>query len=190
MSARRADAPSLGVVLVGGIGVLVVVGFVAALALGGGGRSTPGERVALVRADGPAGVAVLAGRCRDQRVSSVEVRGPSGVRWRLVSDKGSIERRYVVGAPPPLNVREDVPLTGELAGRVTVSVGFDGPDGEERDQGTYAVAAAGAEGEALGRISPPCGGAVDLGPTVLLFGAAAALVVAGYAVMLARLRQR
>src|SRR5207253_221662 len=100
--APASDAPSLGVVVAGGIGVLAVIAFVGALALGGSSRSRPGDRVAVVRTLGPAGIAVLAGRCLDQRVTAVAVVDGGTTIWRIESRKGSIERRYVVGAPPPL----------------------------------------------------------------------------------------
>lgn len=185
MSTRRADAPSTGVVVAGGIGVLVVLAFVAALALGGGSRSTPGERVALVSAEG--GAEVLAGRCRDQRVVAVEVRDGPTVRWRIESVKGSIDRRYPVGGAPPLGFTTAVPLEGDLPPVVTVEATFDGPDGEERDAALRPVSA--PEDVTLGDVAPPCGGSVDLGATVILFAAAAALVVGGYAVMLTRFRR-
>lgn len=186
MSERRADAPSAGVIVVGGIGVLGVVAFVVALALGGGGRSTPGERVALVQADG--GIAALAGRCKEQRVVAVEVRDGSLVRWRIESDKGSIARRYPVGGEPPLGFATAVPLEGELPDVVTVEATFDGPDGEERDAALRSPAP--GSDVTLGDVAPPCGGSVQLGGTVLLFAAAAALVVGGYVLMLTRARRR
>jgi hypothetical protein len=113
------------VVLAGGVGVVVVVAFVVAVALGGHTRQVPGDRVALVRADGPAGVAVLAGRCRDQRVRSVEVTDAEGaVRWRAVSAKGAIARRWVVGGDAPVDGTVEVRLVGELRGEVTATVAF------------------------------------------------------------------
>lgn len=184
MKQRRADAPSLGVVLAGGIGVLAIVAFVAALALGGGSERTPGEKVALLRTD--AGLEVLAGRCRDERVVAVEVRAGDEVRWRVESDKGSIERRFPVGGEPPFGFRAAVPLEGPLPDEVVVAATFDGPDGELTDAALLAPGA----GVDLGEAAPPCGGSVEVGATVLLFAAAAALVVGGYVVMVARLRRR
>ncbi|MCU1375037.1 MAG: hypothetical protein JWO68_2323, partial [Actinomycetia bacterium] len=123
---RRPDAPSLGVVVVGGLGVLAVLAFVGAVAFGGTSRSRPGDRVAVVRATGPAGIAVLAGRCLDQRVTAVTVIASDGTTlWRIESRKGSIERRYVVGAEPPLGFTSATGLTGRPTGRVRAEVTFD-----------------------------------------------------------------
>ena len=108
---RPPDVPSAGVLIAGAIGVLAVVGFVIVLSVGASPTDAPGSRVRLVRADAPAGFAVLAGRCRDQRVLSVEVASADGATlWRIESRKGSIERRYLVGAAPPLGFRDVVLL--------------------------------------------------------------------------------
>jgi len=188
---RRPDAPSLGVVAAGGIGVLAVVAFVAALAFGGSSEPSPGERVRLVRADAPAGIAVLAGRCLDQRVTAVEVDDEDGrPLWRIESEKGSIERRYLVGAPAPFLFRDDIGLIARPRGRVRAAVTF--ADGGETttDAVTVDVDGLPAEGGELERLPPPCGGRRDLGATTLLFAAAALVVVVGYGVMLARFAKR
>ena len=123
--ATRPESPSAAVVLTGGVAVAVVIGFVVALALGGGSRTTPGERVAVVAEDSPSGVTVLAGRCREQRVASVTVSTGGDVRWRVESRKGSIERRYPVGAEPPLGFEATVPFAGTLDGPATAEVVFE-----------------------------------------------------------------
>ena len=99
MSARRADAPTLGVLATGGIGVLVVLAFVGAVVFGRNTDVGPGERIAVVRSDAPAGFTILAGRCTDERVNVVEVRAQVGSPlWRIESDKGVIDRSFDVGA--------------------------------------------------------------------------------------------
>lgn len=126
--------PSLAMVAAGGVGVLVVIAFVAAMALGGRARpAEPGERVAIGRADEAGTLAVFVPRCRDERVTVVEVAdaGSGAARWRIVSPKGSIDERYVVGAEPPLGFEAEVPLEGALPDgelRATVTVDGDGAD--------------------------------------------------------------
>lgn len=188
MSPARADRPSAGVLLAGGVGVVAVVAFVAALAVGTQARETPGELVRLVRAEGPAGVAVLAGRCLDQRVLGVAVADADGaVRWRISSRKGSIERRFVVGAtPPPLGFEVTQPLEGDLPGVVRATVVF-ARDGERRtDERSASVASLRSESDELAAGAPACGDDARPGATVVLFGLAAALVVAGYGLMVWR----
>lgn len=187
MSPARPDRPSLGVLVAGGIGVLAVVGFVAALAFGTRTTETPGELVRLVRVDAPAGVAVLAGRCLDQRVVGVSVADADGaVRWRITSRKGSIERRFVVGQPPPLGFDVAQPLEGELPGAVRATVAFE-RDGERRtDARAATVASLPAQADELAAGAPACGDDARPGATVVLFALAAALVVAGYGLMVWR----
>jgi hypothetical protein len=179
------------VVVAGGIGVLAVVAFVAALALGGVSRSNPGDRVAVVRADGPAAIAVLAGRCLEQRVTAVTVLGSDGsTLWRIESAKGSIERRYVVGAePPPLGFREVTALAGRPTGRVRAEVTFDENDTTTVDARVVDVGDVRGQGHTLDEGAPACGGKEGPGGTTLLFAVGAAFVVAGYIGMLLRLRR-
>lgn len=184
---RRPDAPSPGVVVAGGVGVLAAIAFVGALAIGGTARSRPGDRVAVVRADGPAGIAVLAGRCLDQRVTAVDVIAGDGTTlWRIESTKGSIERRYVVGAEPPLGFRDVVGLIARPSGRVRAEVTFDQGGSDTTDARTVDVRAVGDQGATLAEGAPACGGHEGPGGTTLLFAVGAAFVLAGYLGMLAR----
>jgi hypothetical protein len=100
---KQADVPSLGVLVTGGIGVLVVVAFVAAVVLGRSERVATGDRVAVAPSAEPGMLpAVFVGRCADERVRSVQVRIPDGpVLWRVESDKGTIDRAFVIGGTPP-----------------------------------------------------------------------------------------
>jgi hypothetical protein len=187
---RRPDAPSIGVVIAGGLGVLAVIAFVGALALGGTSRSNPGDRVAVVRADGPAGIAVLAGRCLDQRVTAVTLLGSDGVTlWRIESRKGSIERRYVVGATPPLGFMRTTALSGRPTGRVRAEVTFDEDDTTTVDARVVDVGDVRGQGHTLDEGAPACGGHEGPGGTTLLFAVGAAFVLAGYVGMLLRLRR-
>jgi hypothetical protein len=188
---RRPDAPSLGVVVVGGLGVLAVVAFVAAVAFGGTSSSRPGDRVAVVRAGGPAGIAVLAGRCLDQRVTAVTVIGSDGsTLWRVASRKGSIERRYLVGAEAPLGFTDVTGLTRRPTGRVRAEVTFEEGDTTTVDARVVDVGDVRGEGQTLDEGAPACGGHEGPGGTALLFAIGAAFVVAGYVGMLLRLRKR
>lgn len=188
---RRADGPSLLVVAAGGFGVLVVLAFVLAVGLGGGTRSTPGELVRVVRSDGPAGMAVLAGRCLDQRVTDVTVLDEAdAVVWRIVSRKGSIERRYVVGGGAPLGFDVVQPLTGPPTGTVRAEVTFRRDGEETTDARSVRVADLPEQGAALAEGAPACGGDEGAGGTAVLFAVAAAFVVAGYGAMLLRARGR
>jgi hypothetical protein len=190
---RRPDDPSLGVVVAGGLGVLAVLLFVGAVALGGTSGARPGDRVAVVRASGPAGIAVLAGRCLDQRVTSVEVVGGDGTTlWRIDSRKGSIERRYVVGAqPPPLGFRPTLGLTGRPTGQVRAQVTFDEDGATTTDARVVDVGDLRGQGHTLDEGAPACGGHEGPGrTTTVLFALGAAFVVAGYVGMLLRLRRR
>ena len=185
--ASRPEGPSAGVVLTGGVAVAVVIGFVVALALGGGNQTTPGERVAVAASDAPSGVVVLAGRCRDQRVVAVTVRTGDDVRWRVESRKGSIARRYLVGSEPPLGFEVTVPFAGSLDGPATAEVVFERPGHDpEVDQRAFDRAGLVADGSPLGDAAPPCGDRRDLSSTVVLFALGAAVVVAGYLVMVGR----
>jgi hypothetical protein len=178
------------VVLAGGLGVLVVIAFVGAVALGGTSKRSPGDQVAVVRSDGPAGMTVLAGRCLDQRVKAVEVDGAAGTAlWRVESVKGSIERRYVVGALPPLGFHDVTPLAARPAGRVRASVELEQGDATTVDARVVDVAALPAEGHTLDEGAPACGGHEGPGGTALLFAVGAAFVVAGYVGMLLRFRK-
>lgn len=175
----QADAPSTGVLLAGAVGVLVVVGFVAAVALGGEAQVRPGDRVELVSGEGPASLEVLAGRCEDERVTAVELRAPQGpTLWRIASSTGSITRRYVVGGDPPFDFTTTAPLQPLPEGPLEAVVEI---DGETVDSETFVPPLAG-EGSAAG----PCGRSQDLGGVVLLFAAGALLVVIAYAGMIRR----
>jgi hypothetical protein len=187
---RRPDAPSLGVVLVGGVGVLVVIAFVGAVALGGTSKQTPGEQVAVVRSDGPGGIAVLAGRCLDERVKAVEVDDADGTRlWRVESVKGSIERRYVVGAEPPLGFDAVTTLAARPAGRVRASIELEEGDTVTVDSRMVDMAGLPAEGELLDGGAPACAGREGPGGTAVLFAIGAAFVLAAYVGMLLRFRR-
>lgn len=188
---RRPDAPSLAVVAAGGIGVLAVLAFVVAVGLGGTTESTPGEKVRVVADGGPAGVAVLAGRCLDERVRSVAlIDGAGDVVWRIESRKGSIERRYVVGAAPPLGFEEGDALLEPPSGTVVARVTFTTGGEEVVDERAVDLEAVPPEGGLLGDGAPACGGDEGPGGLTVLFAVAALVVVAGYGVMVARLRRR
>jgi hypothetical protein len=177
-------------VVAGGIGVLVVIAFVGAVALGGTSRSRPGDRVAVVAADGPAGVAVLAGRCLDQRVTAVTLIGADGTTlWRIESRKGSIERRYVVGAEPPLGFHAVTGLTARPTGPVRAEIAFDQDGTTTVDARVVDVGDLQGQGHALDEGAPACGGHEGPGGTAALFAIGAAFVVAGYIGMLLRLRR-
>lgn len=189
---RRPDAPSPAVVAVGGIGVLAVLAFVVAVGLGGTTESTPGEKVRVVADGGPAGVAVLAGRCLDERVRSVAlVDGAGDVVWRIESRKGSIERRYVVGAAqPPLGFEEVDALLEPPSGTVVARVTFATGGEEVVDERAVDLEGVPPKGGLLGAGAPACGGDEGPGGLTVLFAVAALVVVAGYGVMVARLRRR
>lgn len=179
--------------IAGAIGVVAVVGFVVVLTVGGTPSDTPGSRVRIARAASPAGFAVLAGRCRDQRVTSVEVAAATpdgGTLWRIESRKGSIERRFLVGSAPPLGFADVVRLTTKPAGRVRAKVTFEHGDETTTDRRAVDTAALDEEGRTLASPAPSCGGHVGLGDAAPLFGVAAALVVAGYVMMLVRFSRR
>lgn len=182
----------------------MVIAFVAAVAFGGRAQpAEPGERVAVGRADGDGTLAVFVPRCRDDRVRVVEVAEAGGTaRWRITSRKGSIDERYVVGAPEaPLGFVADVPLTAPLPeGELTVTVAVDGDGGEVRDRASFSVGAVPAtdvlhQGEAvdiatfqaraLSAASCPETRS-DLGLTTAVFGLGALLVAGTYGLMVSR----
>ncbi len=209
--ARRSDLgraddepPSLAMVLSGGVGVVAVVAFVAALAFGTEVTDAPpGARLGVVAAAGPAGAALVVPRCRAERVVGVEVRAADGsTLWRMVSAKGSIDERYVVATPhPPFGFVVDVPAPDPLPpGPVTAVVTLAGEPFDEVDEVSFdpaevpptgvryqsldvetdvfeAQAAAAADCQAPGR---------DLGLVTWLFVAAALGVVVTYVMMVAR----
>lgn len=189
-------------VLSGGVGVLAVVVFVAALAFGTEVENAPpGARLGVTAADGPAGVAVLVPRCRDERVRSVEVRGPDGgTRWRITARKGSIDERYVVGAPEaPFGFVTDVGLEGRLGPGATAVVELTGDRFDSVDRVPFEPGAAPADGvlhqgdvvtaesfEARAAGAADCAEDRELGLVTWLFVAAAAGVVVTYGMMVVR----
>jgi hypothetical protein len=187
MSTRPAERPSLGVVLAGGFGVVVVVAFVAAVAFGARSRSTPGAHVDVVRGSGPAGMVVLAGRCTEQRVTGVVVRNAGGsILWQVSSAKGSIERRYVVGGDPPLGFSTVTPLRTRPAGRLLAEVHFDRDGAATSDVHAFDSSKVTSSRVTLGDAAPPCAATEGPGATAWLFAVGAAFVVAGYVGMLLR----
>lgn len=193
-------APSLGMVAAGGVGVLVVLAFVAAVALGGRtGPAEPGARVAVGRADASGALAVFVPRCPDERVTAVEVAGEGGQDlWRIASRKGSIDERYVVGAAPPLGFEVEVPLQAPLpSSRLVASVTVDDevsdataftfasvPEGDVLHQDD-AVDIASFQAMALSAASCP-GSGTDRRVTTVLFGSGAIVVVGAYGLMVSR----
>jgi hypothetical protein len=185
-----AERPSLGVVVAGGVGVLAIVAFVAVLLFGATSDPRPGDRVEAVRsADG---VLVLAGRCAEQRVTEVAVTGGDGrALWRIRSAKGSIERRYPLGALPD-GFATVTPLAAPPQGRVVVEVGFDRAGEATTDARVVDVDRLPSALPNLDDAAPPCGSR-RLRPgtsTALLFLAGAATVVAGYVGMVLRFARR
>ncbi|MDP8953673.1 MAG: hypothetical protein M3N37_01905 [Actinomycetota bacterium] len=198
------EPPSLQVVLSGGVGVLAVVVFVTALAFGTEVGDPPsGARLGVVAAAGPAGAAIAVPRCRAERVVRVEVRQVDGpTLWRVVSPKGSIDERYVVGSgDPPFGFVVDVPAPVPLPpGPLTAVVALAGEPFDDVDEVTFdpaevpasgvryrgrdvdmatfdAHAAAAADCQEPGR---------DLGLVTWAFVAAALGVVVSYAMMVRR----
>jgi hypothetical protein len=193
-------------VAVGGVSVVVTVLFVALLA--GGVNPTAaddGDRVGVTAAEGPAGIAVLAPRCRSERVRSVELRPSGGAPlWRITARRGSIDQRYVVGAGElPLDFELEVPFEGTLPpeAELVAEVVF-GRRGEDDvvDRTRFRAAALTAGGvfydaalvepddfEAASLARADCPeGRRELGPTTLLFAAGAAAVIVAYAGMFLR----
>jgi hypothetical protein len=110
--------------------------------------------------------------------------------WRIESRKGSIERRYLVGAAPPLGFRDATPLRTKPSGQVKATVAFVQGDDSTTDERVIDMAALPDEGDALRRPTPACGGHVGLGDATPLFALAALLVVGGYVLMLVRAVRR
>lgn len=178
---RRPDptVPTLTVVVTGGIGVLMVIAFVAAVAFGREQAVAPGDRVAVVKASGPAGFTILAGRCADERVKVVEVRSPDGVSlWRIESAKGAIDRRFVVGQePPPFTFATVTPLQPFPSGPLEVEITIDEViDGEVFDPGHLDEAEA---------VRAPCGDD-DIAVVSIVFILGALGVVAAYGALVHR----
>lgn len=177
MSAPRGDTPTLGVIVTGGIGVLIAIAFVAGIVLGRETRTEPGDRVGVTRVDGE--VVILAARCEDERVRAVEVRTLGGAPlWRIESEKGTIDRRFVVGGEPPpffLTVvrLEGLPATGELEAEVTVD---EIVDARRFDPGAL---------EGADEHGVSCDDH-DLGLVPLVFVVGALAVVAAYGAMVSR----
>lgn len=187
------DRPSWRVLAVAGAGVLAVVAFTVAVALGGHTVDRPGDRVEVVTGSGPLGATVLAGRCLDQRVTAVALTAlpDAGVTgsaplWRIESAKGSIVRSYELGGSAPDGFALVTPLAARPVGPVRVSVTFarfdHGPveDGEVVDLGALPASPPAPAGPV------PCGGKADLGLTTVLFGLGAAAVVGTYGAMVRR----
>ena len=166
MSTRAERAPVV-VLLAGAVGVAAVVLFVVALAYEDLRVPSVGPRVTVVQ--GPAGAAVLVGRCLDERVTSVSLRNADGAElWTTASPGGSIARRYAVDRPLPPQ------------GPATATVHFAEGDQVESpvDLGLLPLDPGGPTGT-----PPPCEGQ-GLAPATVLVGVAALVVVAGYAAML------
>jgi hypothetical protein len=170
-------------VLTGGIGVLVVVAFVAAVAFGRDTTAKPGDRIAIVPVKGaPAGFEVLVGRCEDERVRAVEVRRPGGAAlWRIDSDRGGIERSFIVGAePPPFGFRDVTKLQTLPAGILEAEVTVDRDvDVRQFDP---------AHLPKKGSVGAPCE-TRDIGVVPLVFALGAAGVVVAYGAMVRRYLQ-
>jgi len=173
------------VLVTGGIGVLVVVAFVASIVFERNQRVGEGDRIA-VAASSEAGLppAVLVGRCEDERVRAVEVRAAGGdVLWRIESDKGTIDRGFVIGSAPPPFFDTVVQLDGPLPGgplEAVVAI-----DDDIVDRETFEVASLeGGDG-----IGVSCGDR-SLGLVPLVFVVGAAGVVVAYASMVARFLKR
>jgi hypothetical protein len=180
VSAPRGDAPTLGVVVTGGIGVLVALAFVGAVVFGRNTTVGPGERVAVVASDAPAGFTVLVGRCDDERVNSVSVGVVDGpTLWRIESRKGVINRSFPVGEDPPpfgaATVTDLQPVPDGARLVALVGIGKTG-DAEEFDP---------AHLESAEAPEAPCGGG-DLGLVPVLFVLGAAGVVFTYGAMVRR----
>jgi len=180
VSKRPADTPTLTMVLTGGIGVLVVVAFVAAVAFGRDTTVKPGDRLAIVPLVGsPAGFEVLVGRCEDERVRAVEVRTPGGASlWRIESAKGGIDRSFIVGQdPPPFSFTTAIRLqplpAGPLEATVTVDASTDARIFDPAHLSTS------------GSVGAPCK-TRDIGIVPIVFGVGALGVVAAYGAMVRR----
>jgi hypothetical protein len=177
VSPQPTEPPTVGVLLAGAVGVLLVVGFVAAVVLGGEAQARPGDRVALVEVD--AHLVVLAGRCEDERVTAVELRVPNGpTLWRIASSKGSITQRYEAGGEPPFNFQVVAPLQPLPLGDLEAIVEVDHTlvDSEVFPQ----------PAPQSGEVAAPCGRSQQLGGVALLFVAGAVMVVTAYIAMARR----
>lgn len=192
-------------VAAGGVGVLVVIAFVAAIALGSRTASAgPGERVGVGRADAEGTLAVFVPRCDGDRVGAVEVGVErEAVLWRIESRKGSIDERYMVGAaPPPLGFETVVPLAAPLplGTPLVAAVTVEGDDEAMGDQIAFTIEAVPAEGvvtargetdlrtfqgRALAAAACPESRS-ELGLTTVVFGLGGLLVVASYGLMVSR----
>lgn len=180
MSKRQADAPTLTMILTGGIGVLVVVAFVAAVTFGRDTTSQPGDRLAIVPLVGsPAGFEVLIGRCDDERVRAVEVRPPGGAPlWRIESVKGGIDRSFIVGQePPPFSFRTATRLQPLPPGPLEADVTVD----ESEDAKVFDPAQLSKDGA----VGAPCG-MRDIGIVPVAFGIGALGVLLAYGAMVRR----
>ena len=167
-------------VVTGGFGVLVVIAFVAAVALGRGTTMKPGDRIAVVPLKGsPAGFEILVGRCEDERVRAVEVRAPGGPPlWRIDSAKGGIDRSFIVGQdPPPFSYRTTTKLAALPPGPLEASVVVD----DATDARTFDP----AHLSTSGAVGAPCGHR-DIGIVPLLFVVGGAGVVVAYGAMVRR----
>ena len=152
--------------------MLVVLAFVGAVVFGRNTEVKPGDRIAVVRSDGPAGFSILAGRCTDERVNVVEVRAPIGPSlWRIEAKKGGLNRACTVGGEPPFGATTVTPLQALPAGMLIAGIRVgDAEDLEQFDP---------AHLETADAPEAPCGG-TDLGLVPLLFIAGAAGVVVAY----------
>jgi hypothetical protein len=166
-------------VVTGGIGVLVVIAFVAAVALGRDHTVAAGDRIAVVESKGPAKLTVLVGRCDDERVDAVDVRSVEGAPlWRIESADGSIARRFVVGEdPPPFGFVDVTKLGATLSGAYAAEVEIDGVTDREIFDTTK------LDQERAPRA--PCDGN-DIGVVSILFILGALGVVGAYGVMVRR----
>jgi hypothetical protein len=191
-------------VLSGGVGVVAVVVFVAALAFGARAVDVAsGARLGVVSAEGPAGLAVLVPRCQGERVVSVELRDASGATlWRIASAKGAIAERYVVGAiEPPFGSVTEVALAGLApSGSLTAAASLAGEPFDASDEVTFDPTVVPAEDvlyqgavigpeefEAQAAGAADCGGpSGELGLVTWLFIAAALGVVVTYLMMVGR----
>lgn len=173
------DVPTLGVLVTGGIGVLVVLAFVGGLALGRQSRIQPGDRVAVAAPTEPGRPPVVfVGRCPDERVRAVEIRVPDGeTLWRVESARGTIDRAFIVGEEPPAFFATVVEARPFPPGELEVLAQVD--DTLDRERFDPAVL---RQGEGPG---VACGDS-DLGLVPLLFLVGAAGVVAAYAAMVMR----
>lgn len=198
------EPPNLQMVLSGGVGVIAVVAFVVAVALGSGVTDPPpGARLGVVAAAGPAGAALLVPRCRAERVVKVELLSTDrSTLWRVVSPKGSIDERYVLGVEEaPFGFIVELPAPAPLPpGPLIAVVGLEGEPSDHVDEVTFDPAGAPTTGvryrgvdvdhevfEAEAAMAADCQGAGrDLGLVTWLFVAAALGVVVAYLMMVAR----